>query len=933
MALSRKPRRDVFKSIIEFAGSLLTDIIGSDDLQTTDHKIGTLGRFIDTTSDITLVPQPPTAEELDGLGTKLWNACTRAMRREGLDEGIVKFLSRARAFAFLVLECATGCQNSGTPDDIRLLRTALKSARSCLALDQLDDGLKILEKAALRENKLSKESDNVDEILKTLSAEYYISRVNLAWKQGRLDIAEHMLSKIDLDNILLDSILIQRYSDLLFDIGKSLNKKNEHSEAVKWLERSLYAFSQKAINELYPDAGELKLCVLHELIQTYCALKTEDSKQNATELLSTLEREYGHRLEVLRLSFEVIYLQGHPDSQRYYDRLCSFINIAPATELNFKDMLCYVHRLRELDKDLAISSLEQLLLQRLFIYGNTDLIERGFVTYIWMKTTTEPDGGFKHLELFVEKSTEIWKSKLSGEATHACLILLWKKVTTAFDRKEYENARNWCQLALHPLFENSGESNRSKIGRKLILCALESKATDTARRLFSGLSEACKSEILTRYLMYRVALQDEDLDLAQDCLDIICKSDTEKSTYLLACIAEALHHGAERQAVIVIQRLLDKLDGKQLPDVHFPALLRCTGRLLISELYKDDPHKVVLEDQICRIFECLSAAVNRETLSMEQLSIPELEWFSRNSYNLALQCCTKWELPNILRLLAACINVIHLYPTNLGEEAEADVEQRKLSCYYLSAILTIAQARLHKDREIQQAFYLDSRIHIQGFRTAISPLLKRNMIDSLSDYIEKYRTLLAFDFEAAVTLDQWSSLAEILKEARNIADARLYSLFADIILSSGESYKEALAIFQEIIHVTRQKDIQNIAKISRWLRCLFQLSVKSNIVAAESVMDEAYALARDIPGYQSSGDDIILEQANRPSSQSVYPEEELEWLSTSAFNYAIDFYLASDDTASRRWYTKALDLARLLQDNGSLWRTFQANYARLNWED
>ncbi|WEW57166.1 sporulation-specific protein 22 [Emydomyces testavorans] len=408
----------------------------------------------------------------------------------------------------------------------------------------------------------------------------------------------------------------------------------------------------------------------------------------------------------------------------------------------------------------------------------------------------------------------------------------------------------------------------------------------------------------------------------------------------MACIAEALHSDAERQAAIALQKLLDYLDGKGLREIHFPALLlyvciarrdaiaqwlmylRCTARLLITELDRNE-----LKPEI--------VAVARDALDTGQLTVPELEWFSRNSYNLALQYCTTWEPQYILRLLNACIQIINLYPENLGEEARKDIELRNMLCHFLAAIITVAQARTQNDPETKKGFYRDARMHIQGFRERVLPLMEQSLEEkTLEDCLKKYRTLLAFDFEAAVRLNQWDSLGEILHQSQTIADSALYSLYADALLCSGAPTEKLLKIFQIITQATHQRNLQNLEKTSRWIRCLFQFAIGSDIQIAESVLDQAYVLARD-GGAESHRQDqnSVRPQGRQSPIKTAYPEEELEWLSTTAFNQAIDFYLASDDGASRRWYGKALDLARLLSDNGSLWHTLQEKYERLSWDD
>ena len=84
---------------------------------------------------------------------------------------------------------------------------------------------------------------------------------------------------------------------------------------------------------------------------------------------------------------------------------------------------------------------------------------------------------------------------------------------------------------------------------------------------------------------------------------------------------------------------------------------------------------------------------------------------------------------------------------------------------------------------------------------------------------------------------------------------------------------------------------------------------------AEDVLDQAYSLARD--GQHSS---------------ASYPEEELEWLATTAFNQAVDFYLASADAESRHWVQKALDLAGVMHD-GRLQQVLRSKAEELQWDN
>lgn len=126
-----------------------------------------------------------------------------------------------------------------------------------------------------------------------------------------------------------------------------------------------------------------------------------------------------------------------------------------------------------------------------------------------------------------------------------------------------------------------------------------------------------------------------------------------------------------------------------------------------------------------------------------------------------------------------------------------------------------------------------------------------------------------------------------------------------------------------VFRVVREQATHDTRRMSRWLRCLFQLALESNIQTAEEVFEYANALARDLPRAKKHSDD----------STFSYPQEELEWLATTAFNRAIDFYLASDDPASRRWCEKAFEIAGLMNDNGTLSHVLREKYSCLKWDD
>ena len=84
-----------------------------------------------------------------------------------------------------------------------------------------------------------------------------------AWKQDRLDLAEHFFVKLDSMQFRRYPPIVEKLIDLILGIGtEQLNQK--HSViAVKWLGRAFNTLQDQSLDILSHDAGELRLHVLH----------------------------------------------------------------------------------------------------------------------------------------------------------------------------------------------------------------------------------------------------------------------------------------------------------------------------------------------------------------------------------------------------------------------------------------------------------------------------------------------------------------------------------------------------------------------------------------------------------------------------------------------------------------------------------------------
>ncbi|KAK5124588.1 sporulation-specific protein 22, partial [Cryomyces antarcticus] len=275
------------------------------------------------------------SEQLDKLGTNLWNIATR-LRRDN-DETDKKALCSLRVFAFFLLVGAQRPSSEPSPEsfrnEIRLLKVSLKGAKFCLDHKQVDLCQEVLERAAVLEEELAKDQSQADpddvELCARLTAEYWVLRTALVWKQSRSDLTEIMFRKASLNKTRLDPATAEKFADLLYEIGKDQLRKKEFEIAVRWLERSYDILAEQDLEKLSSDAGELRLSIMHGLGTTFTAehrnlrallgLQNDGARSKACDLVNLLDSDFGDKLVVSLLKLELLSSESEFRAEDYYN--------------------------------------------------------------------------------------------------------------------------------------------------------------------------------------------------------------------------------------------------------------------------------------------------------------------------------------------------------------------------------------------------------------------------------------------------------------------------------------------------------------------------------------------------------------------------------------------------------------------------------------
>lgn len=568
-------------------------------------------------------------------------------------------------------------------------------------------------------------------------------------------------------------------------------------------------------------------------------------------------------------------------------------------------------KIKRISLNHALSAIEQLATTRLLpdldAVMDSDQVkswlEKAIVTYTSFCTASagDPDVA-QNVSTFFDSLMQQASDVLSPRATHAMQALIWK----ASNGSQGPDAEAWLDVLQHSLFQSVGASNKARISRKVMMAALQRDELDTARAAFYGLPVSSQNEGMTRYLAYKLALKSNDIRLAGECLESLVKRVDREPRYLYACVLEAQQSGNRAMAVATFQALVN-----QPPNgVQLPALFRCTARLLMEEVGDRSQAKAEATSELVHLFETASANTKVFRQGSEEQWRAEIQWWSKNAFNIALQQCTEIQPEHLVRLLRACNKFLECYPDDSGLMHRDDVVQRKQISHFLCASAFTVLGRIADDREQQLQHYLEVQREANAFLQSYQP--PHHQIADAELRRARALEVLRYNVESVFKLEQWDKLDAALAACLNFQGTARWDTLADLVMviydqtSRLEIDSSATAkvpeLLQKIINETWSKD-KDILKLARWLRFTFSVGLgDANGGISVKLVEQAAVLARR-----------GTEMRNDP-----YPEDELQWLATTAFNKAVDLLAVGDRQAADQWMEAALELARYAADNGSL---------------
>lgn len=447
-----------------------------------------------------------------------------------------------------------------------------------------------------------------------------------------------------------------------------------------------------------------------------------------------------------------------------------------------------------------------------------------------------------------------------------------------------------------------------------MIIALERRDIPNVHELLTLVPESALEDPHTQFLMFKIALRTDDHELAVQALDKVYAHAKKDATLLYACVLDAQQNGDKQITIKALQMVLEKYEYSAPDGVHMPALIRCTIRLLTSQLEAkdvEDDKKPGLVEELCRLLDGAARKAMQVLKRAEEKdvfwTVEELDWFSKNAYNLALKHCKEWPPRLVLSLVQSCLTFGSIYPSTLPQEAQDDILLRGMFCDFLASVLLIALARPEDNVEQQLQDYLELRKHVASFDEQFQNKMEDLEDGPKQDLMKKLGSMLLWDLEAAIRLKKWEEIGDCVLKAETCESMKVYEGLCDMLIAGQE--QEGIPVITTIDALKRvtnaawQLTTFPITTLSRYYRCLFRLSLQ---VAAPT----------PIPLELLTQVASLAEQAKE--SEVPYPDDELEYLATTAFNKAIDYYCIQDDENCQVWAGAAVEISGFVGDGGAL---------------
>ncbi|XP_056665448.1 testis-expressed protein 11 isoform X2 [Monodelphis domestica] len=500
--------------------------------------------------------------------------------------------------------------------------------------------------------------------------------------------------------------------------------------------------------------------------------------------------------------------------------------------------------------------------------------------------------------------------------------ILWDRAAQNFEAQNYFEALQWYNYSLNFYPSGQMDADFAKLQRNRASCYIHLKQLEKANAAVKEAERFDAANIFTQFIIFKIAVLRDNTEEALTAVDALEKSvgnsaaqekemvkEENSSTAFLTFAAQfALENGQQD----VARRALEYLSQHSQDLQQVLTALKCLIRLTVPQISQTTECEGNRKEEISRIWSWLKTAHQRlaEPVAKENLTLDvwtnEAHWFRKIAWNLAMQC---EKCPGTMRdFFLLSYELSQLCPS------EKTVLTSQKACLLMVAAADLELGRSASEASQQTELLSRALEHIQGCKE-ISNVLKLAG-DGSKDPTENL--LLLYEIEARAKLHDagLTSLLESVWELPQL-ETKILETIASVAMEHPAHYPDiAKKALRKALSLYLQGESIDVAKFSKCLHSFINLSLP----------DEA--LSTDVCSLQDIWS--TFEVALRVISHSEeYPQVEILWLMTKAWNTGVSQYKEGMYATAEKWCHLGI---RFLDHLGSLKKCYEGQMADLYGE-
>ncbi|XP_059507241.1 testis-expressed protein 11 [Stegostoma tigrinum] len=505
--------------------------------------------------------------------------------------------------------------------------------------------------------------------------------------------------------------------------------------------------------------------------------------------------------------------------------------------------------------------------------------------------------------------------RLSSHILTQFHIVLWERATKKFEVQNYTEALQWYNYSLSFFSNGQLDQNLARLQRNRASCYLHLNQLEKAKEAIKDAEQIDPDNFFTQFTIYKIAILESDTQKAVEAIKIIgtlAEKSVECEDNMLInrisvtdFLSLAAHIALENDQEDAARKAFEYLCEYSQDCSQLLAALRCLIRLVPSITNTDDQETRL--ERLDSLKSYLKAAHEKLVVHLAEgkitaeLRSSEANWFRKIAWNLALQC---ENCPSRMRDF-----FILSYQLSQMVSTDKAILIGQKTCLLMAAAASLEISRKAPNTSDQIESLTQAQEHIQVCWDIWTTLKSTIGGDVSKDPTETL--LLLYEFEARAKLND-PKIENVLEKVLHLQkiEPKTLETLASLAMESPAHFpsvcKKALKI---ALSLQKKQPDKDVIRCSKLLHSLVQISLPTGLTEIEPrVLDEVWCYYEEAL--------IMIE-----NSQEEYPETEMLWLMTRAWNTGASLYSLGKYAEAEKWCGLGM---RFLKYLGSLQASYES---------